>query len=507
MIQDLRFAFRLIFKEKWYTAVAVLALSLGIAVNATGFTIVNAAFIRGPAFNDSHELYMLSWQPRGRLRANISYPELQDLRGETRSFESIAAFTTSTMNISDDRAMPEQAEVAAVTANTFAVLRQQPQIGRDFATGEDRREAEPVVLLSYRLWKNRYAGDPSVLGSRLRINSASQPATIIGVMPDGMNFPINSDLWIPFVPTPAQEQRDSRPLIAVGRLRDGAGFRQAEAELNAIAQRLAAAYPDTNKELTGGRLETFTQRFVGGAARPVFIAIMGAASFVLLIACANVANLLLSRSAARAREMSVRTAIGASRWRVLRQLLLESVLLGFIGGTAGVLIALAGVRALDSLVTDSGKPYWIVFTMDYTVLSYVAAICVLTGILFGLAPALHLSKANLNDVMKQGGRGTAGRRQGRLFSGAMVVAEVALTIVLLAGGGLMIRSFLKLYTLDLGIRTENLMAMRIELPPARYSSPESRRAFFNQLEPRLAAIPRRLHFRSAPRQLASPALD
>jgi predicted permease len=241
--------------------------------------------------------------------------------------------------------------------------------------------------------------------------------------------------------------------------------------------------------LTGVRIETITARFVGGVARVVFIAVMGAAEFVLLISCANVANLLLSRSANRTREVAVRMAIGASRARVIRQLLLENTMLAGLGGAAGVFLAQIGVRALDAAVTDPAKPYWIVFTMDYAVLGYVVGICIATGILFGLAPALQVSKTTIGQVMAQASRGNTGSRGARWFSDTMVVAQLSLTIVLLAGAGLMMRSFYKLYTLDVGFRTDHLMSMGLGLPDSKYPTSDSRRAFFNQLEPRLSAIP------------------
>jgi predicted permease len=488
VLQDLRFTFRLIAKERWFSAVAVVALMLGIGVNATVFTLVNAVLIRGLPFHDSGQLYMLGWQPKtGQRTLNISAAELEDWRAQARTFSGLAAFSNTSFNISDDRTMPEQARGTWLTANGFSVLGQQPLLGRNFTPSEDRRGAEPVVILGYSIWKNRYGADPNVLGRIVRLNG--KPATIVGVMPENMKFPTNAELWAPFVPTTAQEKRDARPLGVFGRLRDGATAAQAQTEMNGIAQRLSAAYPDTNKDLVGVRVETFNERFNGGQIRIVFLAMMGAVGFVLLIACANVANLLLSRSAHRAREIALRIALGATRWRVIRQLLLESVVLGFIGGALGLLLAMVGVRLFDAAVADSGKPYWIVFTIDYVVFGFLAVICVLSGVIFGLAPALHVTRTNINDVLKEGGRGTAGGRRARWLSSTMVVVELALTIVLLVGAGLMMRSFMKLYTLDLGIRTEHLMTMRMQLPDTKYATPELRRAFFERLEPRLAGIP------------------
>jgi predicted permease len=438
MLRDLRFTFRLIAKERWFSAAAVVALALGIGVNAVGFTLVNAAFLRGLPFDGADRLYTLSWQGRGR--SPVSEVELQDWRESSRTFAAFAAFRNGTMNISDARALPEQARGTWISANAFSLLRQPTLLGRDFSPADDRKGAEPVVIVSYTFWKNRYGGDSNVLGTPVRLNG--MPATIVGVMPDGMRFPDNTEVWAPAIPLEGADKRDARSLRVFGRLADSSSRREAQTEMDGIAKRLAGAYPDSYKTLTGIRIETFTERFVGGAAKTMFLVMMGAVGFVLLIACANVANLLLSRSANRAREIAVRTALGATRWRVVRQLLVESLVLAFVGGSLGLLLAYSGVRAFDASVSDPGKPYWIDFRVDYVVFGYVAAICALTAVLFGLAPALHVSKTNNNEVLKEGGRGTTGNRRARWLSGTMVVTELALTVVLLAGAGLMVRSIM-----------------------------------------------------------------
>ena len=488
MLQDLRFALRLIGKDRWFATVAVLALSLGIGMNAMVFTLVNAVLIRGLPFPDSGNLYMLGWDTGGDGAAGVSYPELQDWRNQARMFEGIAAFWNSNFNLSDGHALPEQARGARLTANAFTVLRQQPLIGRDFTPEDERSGAEPVVILGHTIWKNRYNADPSVLGRTLRVNGAA--ATIIGVMPPNMQFPTNAAMWMPAVPTGTQQsQRTSRFLNAFGRVKDGISRAEAVTEMNGIAGRLVASYPEAHKELTRVAVQTFNERFNGGKIRVVFLSMMGAVGFVLLIACANVANLQLSRSARRSREIAVRIALGATRWRIVRQLLVESVLLGFMGGALGLLLTLVGVRLFDAAVAESGKPYWIVFSVDYVVIAYLAAICLLTGVLFGLAPALHVTRTSLNEVMKEGGRGTAGGRGARWTSGILIVGELALTIVLLVGAGLMVRSFLKLYAIDIGLNPDNLMAMRLSLSGPKYDKPEVRREFYTSLEAKLAAIP------------------
>jgi putative ABC transport system permease protein len=486
VLQDFRFALRLIAKERWYTAVAVLALALGIGVNATVFAIIDAALFRPLPFKDASRLYVLDWEMRSGAHPPVSHAELQDWRQQRRSFTDIAAFRNGTINISGDRSWPEQARGAWVTANAFALLGHQPTLGRGFTPHDERRGSERVVVLGHRLWQNRYGGDRNVLGQTIRVNG--EPATIVGVMPEMMQFPNNAELWIAFSPTPEQEQRNTRVLRAFGRLRDGTSLDDARAEMNGIAERLVAAYPATNKDHVRIRLQTLKDQFAAGNARVMFLTLFGAVGFLVLIACANVANLLLSRSAHRAREMAVRVAMGATRLRIVRQLLLESVVLAFLGGLFGVLIALVGVPMVDAAVQDPGKPYWIIFKVDYALLAYVAVVCVVTGILFGLAPALHVSKGNLSSVLNEGGRGNAGGHRVRWFSGTMVVVEVMLTIVLLVGAGLMIRSFLSLYHLDIGIRTDHLMAMRLQLPQTKYPKVEERRAFFDRLEPQLSAI-------------------
>jgi putative ABC transport system permease protein len=487
ILQDLRFALRLLAKDRWYSAAAIAALALGIGTNAAGFTIVNATFLRGLPYEGSDRLYVISWQDRSGRRSNVSYADLQDWRASSRSFNGLAAYRNGLMNISGDRTMPEQVSGTWLTTNAFGVLGQHPILGRDLTTADERPGADPVVLIGYDLWKRRYAGVPDVLGELLRVNG--EPATIVGVMAKGMKFPEDTDVWAPFIPSDAEKQQNARALRVFGRLSDGAEYRQAQTEMNGIAQQLIAMYPGMTKDLVSVRVETFTDRFIGGAGRAMFLTVMGAVVLVLLIACANVANLLLSRSTARAREIAIRMAIGATRWRVVRQLLLESLLLSVIGGAIGLLLAIAGVRAFGIAMQEGGLPYWVVFDVDYVVFAYVAAICVLTAMLFGLAPAWYVSKTSGSDVLKEGGRGSTRSPRIRRFGTAMVVTELTLTTALLVGAGLMIRSFTTLYSVDLGIRVDNLMTVRLRLPDSKYKTPDARRAFFDRLEPRLAGLP------------------
>ncbi len=290
------------------------------------------------------------------------------------------------------------------------------------------------------------------------------------------------------VPTADSEKRDSRGLLAFGRLAEGATLADARAEMDVVARRLEKTYPKTN-EGVGVVVKPYNDQFNGGPIRTVFLALLGAVGFVLLIACANVANLLLARSIARTKEVAIRSALGASRWRVVRQLLIESVLLGVSGGVAGLVLSIWGVRMFDRAVANVGKPYWINFSMDFAVFGYLAAICLTTGILFGLAPALQVSKVDINEILKEGGRGSSGSSRVKYLAGFLVVSEVALSLVLLVGAGLMIRSFLKMYGMQAGIDAGRLLTMRLNLVDSRYPTPETRVAFYERLRPRLESVP------------------
>jgi putative ABC transport system permease protein len=481
------YAVRMLIKDPWFTLVAVLALGLGIGVNSTVFTFVNAVLVRGLPFANPDQIVHLN--SRNTAEGNglgVSYPDYQDWRAQAKSFASLAGYQGIAANISDSGHPPERANGAKVTANGFDIIGERPIRGRGFQEGDDRKGAEPVVLLGYGLWKTRYGSDPNIVGRSIRINDAS--TTIIGIMAEGMKFPNNNDLWLPLVPDAQMERRDARGMNLFGRLQPGVKLKQAQTELAGITRALEQQYPDTNKAIAAEIL-TFNDRFNGGPIRVVFLALMGAVGFVLLIACANVANLLLSRSTRRSREIAVRIALGASRGRVIRQLLVESTLLAFLGGAFGLLLSLVGVRLFDMAVADVGKPYWIKFTMDTTVFAFLVAVCFATGILFGIVPALQVSKTNLNDILKESGRGNAGGRRARWLASSMVVAELALTIVLLAGAGLMIRSFMKLYSMDIGVDTSRMLTMRLSLPEKKYPTPDQRRLFYDALLPRLSAVP------------------
>jgi putative ABC transport system permease protein len=485
--QDLQFAIRLLVKDKWFTLVAASALALGIGVNTTVFTFVNAVLIRGLPFHDSDRIMALSSRDGVRDRnMGVSYLDFRDWSAATRTFTALAAHTGATMNVSDEGRAPERFGGSYVSGNMFRLLGQAPVLGRGFLPADDRSGAPAVVMLGNGVWKNRYGSDRGIIGRTIRVNDI--PSVVIGVMPEDFKFPFNADLWQPLstIRDLESQKRNSRGFEVAGRLAPGVSHEQAHAEFLTIGQRLSTDYPDTNKDIQP-RVQTYNQRVNGGTIRAIFLSLMGAVAFVLLIACANVANLLLARSAHRSREMAVRVSLGGTRWRIVRQLLVESVVLAAVGGVLGLALSTIGVRWFDAATQDVGKPYWIRFTMDGRVFAYLAAICLGTGVIFGLAPALHVSRTDVNDLLKEGGRsGTAGIRARRWTTG-LIITELALTLALLAGAGFMIRNFLTLYRLDLGIDTSHLLMTSLALPERKYPALEQRLGFYEQLHDRLRA--------------------
>ena len=382
------------------------------------FTLVNAVLIRGLPFPDADRLYVLGVKRQTSTGGGepISRPDLLDWRAGTKSYEGLAGFVRRI----DDR--ERRADVSGghagrldhrQRASTCCASRCSSAAASGPATTS--RAPSAVVILGHALWQSRYRGDRGVIGLPVRVNG--EPGTVIGVMPPGIKFPTNAELWVSAIPLPDQiGRRDIRNFTVFARLKPGVTAAQAQAELDGVVKRLAAAYPASNKELTVGVVQTFNERFNAGPVRVVFLTLMGAVGFVLLIACANVANLLLSRSTARAREVAVRYAMGATRWRVVRQLLVESLLLAVAGGVIGLGIAVVGTRLFDRAVADVGKPYWIQFTIDGVVIAYLVAICVGTSLIFGLAPALQVART-IGRLDPQAGR----PRQHRLAADARLL--------------------------------------------------------------------------------------
>ena len=485
--QDVKFGFRMLLKSLGSTAVAVIALSLGIGANATVFTIANTLLFQSLPIADSDRvLYISSSSNSPGGGRGVSYPDYRDFQSQVKSFEAIGAFSRLDVDLSDKNGLPTQYKGSYLTVNALSIIGQKPALGRGFLSEDGRPGAPPVVILSYGVWENRYGRNPSILEKTIRINEI--PTVVVGIMQPGIEFPGTSQLWMPLLPTGDWEKREYRRLTVFGRLAQNASLDSAKSEMTSLAGRLARQYTATNKDI-GTEVETYNDYFTDSDTRLVFLALLGAVGFVLLIACANVANLQLARAVGRKREISVRTALGAGRWRVIRQLLVESVMLSAVGGILGSLIGRWGVQIFKTTLVPEDTPAYLTFTMDYRVVAYLAVITISTGILFGLAPALRLSRLDINAALKDGGHGSGTGSRARHLSSLLVVTEMALAFILLAGAGLMIRSFLKMARTPMGVRTDHVMSMDIVLRAKQYPNDEAQISFHQQLKIRLEALP------------------
>ena len=488
LLQDVRFAVRVLVKNRWFTVMAAVVLALGIGANNAVFTIVNAILLRSLPFSKPEQIMLvLTRDSRGRDNG-ISVLDFNDWQKSVHTFSNLSFVFSGSFNVGEEGRIPEQYAGSYVSANFFKMIGVSPALGRDFTPQEDQSGAQAVVLISGNVWKQRYGSDPGVIGRTIRLNTLN--STIIGVMPEGMRFPNDADIWMPFGTLPSaitQAPRQSRGYTAIGRLRDDVTVDQARTELKAIGDKLAAEFPTTNKDLAPYPY-VLQERVVGPQLRTLFWTLMGAVGFVLLVACSNVANLLLARAAHRSSEVSVRVALGASRWQVVRQLLLEAVLLSLFAGIFGLILSIGGIRWFDAETQNLGKPYWMVFEMDWRTMTFFLSVCLLTGIIFGLAPALHVSRTNVSETLKEGGRSGSGGIRARRWTAGLIVAQLALTLVLLAGAGLMMRSFLTMYGMDIGINTSRLVTMQMILSARKYPSLEDRAAFLRRIDEQFAAV-------------------
>jgi putative ABC transport system permease protein len=487
--RDIRYSVRRLISARWFTVAAVITLGLGIGANTSVFTFVNAVLIRGLPFDDPERIVAVWTENERGQESGVSYPDYLDWREQVPSFESLSAYLGSNVNVSESDRVPEQIAGAYVSANFFEVIGQKPALGRAFASSDDQVGSEPVVLLGHSTWQNSYGADASIIGRTIRVNGLV--ATIIGIMPEGMRFPDDTEVWIPrtnLPPGSEVDNRGSRGFNVVGRLMPGIALERAREELGIVGARLADEYPATN-EGRSPDLMAFQDQVNGPEIRMIFLALMGAVAFVLLIACANVANLMLAKAAQRSREMAVRVSIGATRGRLVRQLLIESLILAFLAGVLGLGLAYFGIRWFDANTQDVGKPYWMEFSMDGVVFLYTLAVCFATVLLSGLAPAMHVSKTDVSEVLKEGGRGGSAGFRTRRWGGFLVVTQLVLTLVLLSGAGFMMHSFMKLYRMNVGFDTSRLLTMRIYLPLTQYPEAGPQLRLFENLEDRLAEAP------------------
>ncbi len=485
MTRDLRFALRTILAHKWFSLAIVATLALGIGLNTMVFTLVYAVMYKPVPVHEGSRLVIVSESRDRAQRMPVSYPDFLDYKLQSSSFDDLEAASRQGATISETGNPPRDYTLEKVTSGLFPMLNVHPALGRAFLPRDEKPGAEPVVLISDDLWRERYGSAPNVIGRIVRINT--DPATIIGIMPVGFKFPDAVGLWMPLVPNDNLEKRSNRTVDLYGLLKSGVAIDRATLDLRTISQRLDAAYPDADKGVSV-QARTFNQYYNGPQIDAVFLSMLAAVGFVLLIVCANIANMMLTRTLARQREMSIRVAIGASRWRIIRQLLIESVSLSLLGGVLGFGLAEYGVHWFDLSTQDVGKPTWIVFHIDFTVFLYFALLSIVAGLISGLAPALRSSRVDLNTTLKEGTR-SAGTRRGGLLSSVLVVLQLALTLVLLTGAGVFVRAFLEAQKINPFVPTGRLMTGEVGLPHERYADNDSHVRFFDQLLPRLRAIP------------------
>ncbi len=487
LIHDARYGLRMLRRNPGFTVVAVVALALGIGANSAIFSVVNAILLRPLPFKDPAGLVRI-WgkiEKAGIPKNWISQPELLDLKEQSESFEDIAAYETSGANLTGS-GDPVRVNLASVNASLFPILGIQASAGRTFLEEEDRPGTNKVVLVGDALWRSRYGADPALVGKTLGLSGTAY--TVIGIMPPGFQFPEQDELWVPLAIDIANlGNRGNHGLEVVARLKPGVNQAQAQGDLTNIAATLEQRYPNNYANSGFGLYPVSMLDELVGNIRPALYILLGAVGFVLLIACANVANLLLARASARDKEVAIRAAMGARRGRLIRQLLTESVILATIGSALGLTLAYLGVKLFVAF-GPSEIPRIGEIGLDARVVGFSVLMAVVTGLAFGLAPAIQISKPDLHDSLKEGGRGsTTGRHRLR---NVLVVSEVAIALVLLAGAGLMIKSFQRLLQLDMGFRTENVLTMKLDLPEIKYGDDGPKAAaFYRQLLDKIKALP------------------
>ena len=485
--QDARFAARLIVKDRWFTAATVTSLALGLAVSTVIVTVLYGMNLRPMPFERPAALMAIGGEPNRTQGTGIPYGVFDVWRAAARSFTGMAAHVDAPANIGDEAHATDQFVATFISHDGFALLGERPALGRAFLPEDDRAGAPAVVILGHRLWATRYGSSPSAIGRTVRING--EPATVVGVMSEGFQFPTWSDVWRPIAALPGLHTPEAgqRTVRIVARLADEVTPEQARAELASIAATLPAmAVGDRTRGIV---VLGLNEAIVGRLTDPAPMLMLTAVGVVLFIACLHAANLLLARSAARAREMALRTAIGASRGRIVRQLLVESTMLAAAAGVIGFALASFGVRWFANETIGFGLPFWTTFALDLRLFAGLAAITLGTGVVFGLLPAVYLSRTSLNDVMNQAGRqGGAGPRARRTTT-VLLVSELALTVVLLTCAGLLLRSASVLYQADQAIDVANLWEFRLSLPQPQYAPEERRAALYRRLDERLAAAP------------------
>jgi putative ABC transport system permease protein len=498
MLQDLRFGLRMLIKNPIFTLIAVVTLALGIGANTAIFSVVDAVLLRPLPYPEANRLVFLwsTMKSQGVPTSGSALPDYYAWRDQNRVFDGLAGFYNGDFNLSSPGSAPELIQGTYITPNLFQVLKVSPSLGRLFTSEEEQFGRHRVVLLSYGLWQRRFAGERDIVGRDIKLGGENY--TVAGVMPEGLPFFDNLpevELWTPisFAPNDNMATRNNHFVNLVCRLKPGVTSEQAQSDVGAIAKNMEAQYTE-NKGL--GALIVPMQEQLAGDSRKALLVLLGAVGFVLIVACVNVANLLLARASARAKELAIRASLGASRARIMRQVIIECLPLGLIGGLLGTLLAIWGIDLLSALLPAS-LPRGNAINVNSRVLIFTFVLALLTILIFGLLPALQAAKSDVRESLNEGGRsGIGSRKQGRLRR-LLVIAEVALALVLLVGSGLMVRSFIKLRQVDLGFTAHNVLTMRVPLPEAKYPTPLTATdprdpaglAFYEQLLTRLRALP------------------
>jgi putative ABC transport system permease protein len=489
-LQDLRYGARALLKQPGFSLIAILTLALGIGANTAIFSVVNAVLLRPLPYRAPNQVVQV-WEhnrPKNKPRGTVAPANFLDWKAQNRSFEGMAAYDTFPSFNLTGVGEPERMQAVRVSTDLFPLLGVGAVVGRTFTDEEGQRGRHQVALLSNGLWQRRFGADPGLVGRTLSLND--QSIKVVGILPPDFRFlPEEYEIFIPMVLDGWEATaRGTHPLHVVARLKEGVTLQQAQAEMDQIARRLEQEYPHANTGV-GVNLVPLQEQLVGESRRALLI-LLGVVAFVLLIACANITNLLLTRAVARRKEMAVRMALGAGRARLIRQLLTESALLAGVGGLGGLLLSLGGVQVLKVYLAQNALlPRGETIGLDGRVLVFTLGISLVTGLVFGLAPGLAASKTDVNDALKEGGRRTSGGARDKRFRHALVVGEVALALVLLVGAGLMIQSFLRLRRVDPGFRPENVLAADISLPVSRYKNGRQVLHFQHQLLERVAALP------------------
>ena len=482
--QDIRYGIRMLLKNPGVTFVVVLALALGIGANTAIFSVVNAVLLRPLPFEEPDRLVFLNETSKTMEEISVSYPNFTDWRNQNKSFEKIGVYNRASYNLTGS-GEAERIITAQVSADLFAALRVQAGSGRLFTNDEDKPGAEPVVVLSYGLWQRRFGGQLGILNQPITLNGKSY--TVIGIMPPDRQFPMRAEMWVPVGPLSSQEswtQRGNHPgLYGVARLKPGVTLAAARADMDMIGANLEKQYNDSNAG-NGIGVRPLLEIFISDIRRPLWV-LFAAVGFVLLIACANIANLLLARATARQREMAIRSAMGAGRWRIVRQLLTESVLLGLIGGALGLFLGRWGIELILYMSPDA-IPRSKEIGLDWRVMAFTIGLSCVTGILFGLVPALQAGIVDVHETLKETGRGTSRRHWLR---SSLVVVEVGTTLVLLIGAGLMIRSFYRLQKVNPGFSYEHLTSFSVSLPEKKYKTSDQQSDFYKRLLENMRALP------------------